>query len=69
MITEEERWILRGYLGRHGGQRIRDLMELSDKEVLSLFMGTELVVRLENELGRPPSGEELMAAAAGLQRS
>ena len=60
MISDEERWILRGYLGRHGRQRIGDLMELSDKELLSLFMGTEMVLRLEAQLGRPPSGEELM---------
>jgi hypothetical protein len=44
-------------------------MELSDKELLSLFMGTEMVLRLEAQLGRSPSGEELMETAAGVRRA
>jgi len=62
MIADEERWILRAFLARHASQRIGDLMDLSDKELLNLFMGTELVIQLEAELGRAPSGEELFAA-------
>ena len=65
MITDEERWILRGFLARHAYQRVADLKELSDKELLSLFMGTERVLQLEVQLGRPPTGEELLAAVAG----
>ena len=42
-------------------------MELSDEELLSLFMGTEMVLRLEAQLGRPPSDEKLMEAAAGVR--
>ena len=64
MITDEERWILRGFLARHAAQRISDLMDLSDKELLSLFMGTEMVIQLEARLGRTPTGEELLAAVA-----
>ena len=44
MITDEERWILRAYLARHAYQRIRDLMDLSDKELLNFFMGSEMVL-------------------------
>ena len=64
MITDEERWILRAFLARHAGQRIGDLIELNDKEMLSLFMGMEMLMKLEARLGRPPTGEEIMAAVA-----
>ena len=62
MITDEERWILRAYLARHAYQRIRDLMDLSDKELLNFFMGSEMVLNLEAQLGRLPTGEELLSA-------
>jgi len=64
MITDEERWILRAYLARHAYQRIQDLMDLSDKELLNFFMGSEMVLKMEGQLGRPPTGEELLAAVA-----